>query len=204
MKISKIADFLFKPLVFCLRAAFAAYLKSAKIRETGSEFSPLVYCDERPAIYLFWHAKNLFLLPYTRHPRFRFLTARNFWHRLLQDIAGIAELNKLPYSVPQLAPLQIRDALAQGWSIGIPADGPYGPAGKLKTWILSIAREAGVPVIAIKVNAEKSVRIPWRWDKLELARPSTALTIAAAPVPLDFGADDASLITKVERALGPC
>ena len=203
MKISKIADFLFAPGVFCLRAVFGAYLRSAEVREINPSFSPLIHCSREPAIYLFWHAKNLFLIPYACHPRFRFLTVKNFWHRLLQNIAGIADLNKLPYSVPQFAPLQIRDALAQGLSIGIPADGPYGPAGKLKTWILSIAGETGIPVIAIRVEAAKSFRIPWRWDKLEIAWPSPRIIITATPLAVEPGMNDA-LIQKIEHALGPC
>ena len=197
MKISKIADFLLAPLVFCLRALFAAYLKSAEVRKINPGFSPLVYCDEQPAVYLFWHAKNLFLIPCIRHPRFRFLTVKNFWHWLLQNIAGIADLNKLPYSIPSFAPLQIRDALAQGWSIGIPADGPYGPAGKLKNWVLPIARQAGVPIIAIEVNAEKKFRIPWRWDKLEIPFPWTRITITATLLSTDL--PDEPLVKKTPQ-----
>ena len=203
MKILKIADFFFTPFIFCLRIIFNAYSKSVKVRKINSEFSPLVYCDQQPAIYLFWHAKNLFLIPYSRQPRFRFLTVKNFKHRLLQNIAGIMDLNKLPYFIPEFAPLQIRDALGQGLSIGIPADGPYGPAGKLKTWILHIARQAGVPIIAIRVAAKKSFRVPWRWDKLEIARPWTLLTITAAP-PLTVPSEiDDALIKKIESSLGP-
>lgn len=203
MKSSKIADFLFAPWVFCLRIIFAAYLKSMRVREVNPLFPPLVYCEKQTAIYLFWHAKNLFLIPYSRQPRFRFLTAKNFRHRLLQNIAGIADLNKLPYSVPEFVPLQIRDALAQGLSIGIPADGPYGPAGKLKTWILHLAQQTGVPVIALQVVIARSSRIPWRWDKLEIAWPLTLITLSAASFAIDAEIDHA-LIKKIEHALGPC
>lgn len=51
-----------------------------------------------------------------------------------------------------------------GYSIGVTADGPFGPARVAKPGALLIARASGAPLITLAPGARPAIRLP-RWDR---------------------------------------
>lgn len=190
----------FFPLAICFRMLLKLHLKTLQIEEVNTQFCPFHPPEKRCVIYLFWHGKNLLMLRYLHHPRTRFVTRKDLKHQFLQDTAGIPESSKIYSALPALEPLQIVDLLRQGYNIGIPADGPYGPAGKIKSWIFHTAIQSNASVIPIRIQYEKSFRIPWRWDKYEIPLPFSKVILTAGPLI----APDPDFIQSSKKALGPC
>ena len=60
--------------------------------------------------------------------------------------------------------LRIARLAADGYSIGVTCDGPFGPPRIAKPGALLIAREAGIPVVALAPGARPAVRLR-RWDR---------------------------------------
>ena len=65
---------------------------------------------------------------------------------------------------------------ADGYSIAITPDGPFGPPRQAKPGALLIARSAGLPVIAAAPGARPALRLP-RWDRHIVPLPFSSLWV---------------------------
>jgi lysophospholipid acyltransferase (LPLAT)-like uncharacterized protein len=66
--------------------------------------------------------------------------------------------------------------LREGWSTVISPDGPNGPAGALKKGVLHIAIESQVPVVPVRLRAQRAVRLR-SWDKKPIPLPFSRIRI---------------------------
>ena len=66
--------------------------------------------------------------------------------------------------------------LREGWSTVISPDGPSGPARTLKKGVLHIALESQVPVVPVRLRAERAVRLR-SWDRKPIPLPFTRINV---------------------------
>jgi uncharacterized DUF497 family protein len=68
------------------------------------------------------------------------------------------------------------DLLRHGWSTAISPDGPHGPQGVLKSGVLHIALQSGVPILPVRFIASRTFALP-SWDKKPLPLPFSSITV---------------------------
>jgi lysophospholipid acyltransferase (LPLAT)-like uncharacterized protein len=66
--------------------------------------------------------------------------------------------------------------LKEGWSTVISPDGPSGPIQVLKKGVLHIARESGVPVVAVRFETGPCVHLP-SWDRKLFPLPFARISV---------------------------
>jgi hypothetical protein len=66
--------------------------------------------------------------------------------------------------------------LSEGWSTVISPDGPSGPARILKKGVLHIAKESQVPVVPVRLRAERTLRFP-SWDRKPIPLPLSRISV---------------------------
>lgn len=76
-------------------------------------------------------------------------------------------------------------ALAAGASTAMFPDGPAGPARVLKRGVLHLAVQTGLPVVPVRFEPTRAVRLPG-WDGKHLPLPfSTVRVVCGAPITVD-------------------
>lgn len=64
----------------------------------------------------------------------------------------------------------------KGYEIAITPDGPKGPRRKAKKGVLLIAKKTTLPILAVRINADKAFRFS-SWDRFMLPYPFTKIKI---------------------------
>ncbi|MBI4403077.1 MAG: hypothetical protein HY537_02890 [Deltaproteobacteria bacterium] len=77
----------------------------------------------------------------------------------------------------QKAADEVAQYLKQGWSTHINPDGPAGPPKILRRGVLHMARQSGVPIIAVKAMSPRQYVFSKTWDGKRLPLPFNAITI---------------------------
>jgi len=93
--------------------------------------------------------------------------------------------------------------LATGRDVGLFPDGPLGPARRMKTGPLILARQVGCPIIPVGLDAAWKLRLRSAWDEFILPLPfSRVIAIAAEPVwiPKDATAADLGRLAQILEA----
>lgn len=145
------------------------------------------YRDQRqPVIVVVWHSRLLLaMLPArlfgavtlaspTRDGQIGARVARHLGVELVVGDAryrGTAALRRLAR------------LLSQGRDLGLFPDGPSGPARRMKTGPLILARQAGCPIVPVGLDAVWKLRLRSGWDEFLLPLPfSRVIAIAAEAV----------------------
>ena len=86
--------------------------------------------------------------------------------------------------------------------IGIPADGPKGPAGKVKSGGILLAKRAGVPLIPVEVKVSRLFRFS-SWDRTALPLPFAKVEVIYHE-PVDLRRSEEEIKKMLEEKLGRC
>lgn len=91
---------------------------------------------------------------------------------------------------------------AEGYSLVVTPDGPFGPYRRAKPGALILARSAGLPILPWAVSARPSVRLARRWDRQILPLPFSRIrVITAEPITLGPRERIAPRLGAVQSAL---
>ena len=94
------------------------------------------------------------------------------------------------------------EALKSGKSVALAADGPAGPAFRVKPGCVDLARAAGVPIIPVGCRSRKGKSSPKRWDHLYRVRKFDQIEVwYGTPIVLDPSEPDAVALERVRRGL---
>lgn len=139
------------------------------------------------AVLAFWHEANLAGLAAALRwrgdmPHASFST-RGFRGvaitRLLEGL-GVLTL-PLPEESDRAAARALSLALArmaaEGYSLPVTPDGPFGPARVAKPGALIMARESGLPLQPVAISARPAIRLVARWDRHLLPMPFCRLRV---------------------------
>lgn len=101
--------------------------------------------------------------------------------------------NSAPKTLSELA-----GALSDGHDVVVAVDGPYGPAGRVRSGVFWLARLTGMPIVPVGIAARRFVRMP-RWDRLQVPVPGSRVAIVIGePVQL---APDERISARTQGAL---
>ena len=82
--------------------------------------------------------------------------------------------------------VRLIEALKFGKSVVLAADGPAGPAFRVKPGCIDLARAAGVPIIPVAYHSRKGTSNLKRWDHLHTARKFDQIEVCyGTPIALD-------------------
>ncbi len=112
------------------------------------------------------------------------------------------EKTKLGFTSAPRATVSMMRELKNGNSVSLVGDGPYGPSGKLKPGAAMMARHTRKAIIPISVKASSSFRLPWRWDRYEIALPFSKIEIIFHPPVEPPQGDLAETHQRVQSLLG--
>ena len=151
-----------------------------------------------PTIFAGWHSTNLMAMAFY-HTLHRSRAAYAFVPPGLVGAAmrGWAEGSGIePVPLPKDGASNVRvalkhmaGALASGDDVGIPLDGPHGPAGQVRPGALWLARLTGCPLVPMAFAAQPAFRVP-RWDRHLVPLPGARImTVFGAPVWLERNAE---------------
>jgi len=133
------------------------------------------------AVYTIWH-ENL-LLYFTVYIRYRqnyIWMNHPLWYmkpvHLILKIVGVKKIFLGSTGHGGKGALEkVIEYLEKGYNTLVACDGPSGPYKEMKSGILEMSKEAGVPVISIKFTASKYFTLPG-WDKKQVPYPFTKVT----------------------------
>lgn len=86
---------------------------------------------------------------------------------------------------------QMLTLLKAGHSVGVTPDGPRGPARKLSSGVITLARLSGAPIVPVMISTGRHRNFR-SWDRFRLALPcSKGAIVYGAPITLDRKMDPA-------------
>lgn len=97
---------------------------------------------------------------------------------------------------------QLAEHLKSGCSTLLAVDGPSGPPRVMKSGILHLAAQSGVPIVPIRISTSRQWVIPWTWDGKRVPLPFGTITVhLGAPIFVDRNNPEESR-EEVRVALG--
>lgn len=192
-----------KAASFLLWAAYAGYFRLVPDRRVIRPEQMPWRRGAANAIYVGWHAKTFMILPFCRGSGLVVLTLRDWKNRVYDGVCRRFGYRTVPVASASVAASVLRRMLEAGHHVALAIDGPRGPAGVMKPGAFYLARKTGRPIIAIRIEVERSWRIRRRWDRFEIPKPgSRAVGILSEPIEVrEENLEEAR--ARVLQALGP-
>lgn len=201
--IRRFIDLLLLILACLAKPLYIAYLKTIRIQVINEKFTPPFMSSPNNPVYVSWHAKTFLIMPSYRGQSICILTLLDWKNRFYDRLCRFLGFETVRVTSPQRATLQLVKLLKSGRHLAIAADGPSGPPGSIKPGPSYLAKKTGRPIVTVRVEAEKSFRLPWRWDKYEIPLPFTKAKIMFGnPIFVADSSNDIDVLIK--EALGPC
>lgn len=187
---------------FFAKFLYIAYLKTIRVQVINEQYTTRFMPSPRNPIYVSWHAKTFLIIPIYRNRNLAILTLLDWKNRFYDYLCRFLGFETVRVTSRQKATLRLVKLLKSGRYLAIAGDGPYGPPGVMKPGPAYLAKKTGRPIVATRVEVEKSFRLRWRWDKYEIPLPFTkAKIIFGEPIYVTDSSGDVEL--KIKTALGP-
>jgi lysophospholipid acyltransferase (LPLAT)-like uncharacterized protein len=130
---------------------------------------------------VFWHQSLLAATAVHHHARVAALVSRAADGGLIAahlERVGIRVVRGSSRQGGAAGAKELMRAVADGWAIATPCDGPTGPAFRVKPGMLEIARRHGVPLIPFGLGAGRCWEFARAWDRFRLPWPGTRVAVA--------------------------
>ena len=142
-----------------------------RIRIINEQFTPGLLPEGQNVIYVFWHSK-VFMLPlYGRPGKMAALTLLDWKNRIFDRICKFYQIRTVPVRSVTASTRALEHLLRQGYHVALALDGPRGPAGVIRPGALYLAQKTGRPIVCVNLRLRRSLRLHWRWDRLEIPLP---------------------------------
>lgn len=90
---------------------------------------------------------------------------------------GVSRLVPVSHSHPgKLAAEKLTSYLKDGYSTFVTPDGPFGPEGEVKSGVLYFSQQSGLPIVPIRIECNRTLRLP-TWDKKAIPLPFSTIVI---------------------------
>lgn len=165
---------------------------------------------ENQYIHAFWHDKQFAPIMLLANSAFGkgkhacFVSASNDGEMLAQWLKRLGyKLVRGSSSRKALSGLvNLINITKEGYSVGITADGPRGPAHKAKTGAAYIAYKAGIGLLPIGVAYSAKWQFNKAWDKYQLPKPfAKAVIYVGEPIAITDMSDTDSVIANVDKEI---
>jgi lysophospholipid acyltransferase (LPLAT)-like uncharacterized protein len=160
------------------------------------------------AVYVNWHKYVPFLC--VHHGEYRrwllmssapYLEPIALWCRWL----GLTVVRGAPGERSRESLRRLIEALQNGNSVALAADGPAGPAFRAKPGCIELARAVGVPIIPVAYRSRKGKSNLQRWDQLYDARKFDRIEVLyGTPIFLNPSHAESASLELVQRGLEDC
>jgi lysophospholipid acyltransferase (LPLAT)-like uncharacterized protein len=183
-----LADLVGALLAGLLRAALASW----QIEARGLERLDRLCAGPRPVLAAFWHGSYFGLFPLLEGRAARVFTNDSFRGRVIASLSrrfGYRPV-QLPRHSRAAAIAAMREAMREPGLAGIAADGPLGPAHRVKRSVVHVASEVEAWIVPVSVSATRCWRMSRRWDRREIPLPFARVRLLVAPalaVPKEVG-----------------
>jgi lysophospholipid acyltransferase (LPLAT)-like uncharacterized protein len=157
------------------------------------------------AVYVNWHKYVSFLcVHHGQHRRWLLMSSAPY----LEPVAlwcnwmGLTVVRSAPGERSRESLVYLMDALKRGNSVALAADGPAGPACRVKPGCIDLARAAGVPIIPVAYRSKKGKSNLKRWDRLYTACKFDQIEVwYGSPIVLAHSESDADALDRVQREM---
>jgi lysophospholipid acyltransferase (LPLAT)-like uncharacterized protein len=158
-----------------------------------------------PAIYANWHKYVPFLCIHYGQRRFWLLMSSApylepvaMWCRWM----GLTVVRSAPGERSRESLGHLIEALKNGQSVALAADGPAGPGFQAKSGCIDLARAARVPIIPVACRSRKGKSNLKRWDLLYSVRKFDQIEVCyGPPIFLDPSEPDSTALARVQGGL---
>jgi lysophospholipid acyltransferase (LPLAT)-like uncharacterized protein len=181
-----------------INAKLTLRTSSATLQGPGRDYSGA-------AVYVNWHKYVPFLcVHHGQHRRWLLMSSAPY----LEPIAlwcgwlGLTVVRGAPGERSRESLDHLIEALKQGKSVALAVDGPAGPAFRVKSGCVDLARAAAVPIIPVAYRSRKGRSNRKRWDQLYTVRKFDQIEVwYGTPIVLDPSEPDAAALERVQRGL---
>lgn len=158
-----------------------------------------------PAVYVNWHKYVAFLCVHYGQRRFWLLMSSApylepvaMWCRWM----GLTVVRSSPGERSRESLALLVDALKNGESVALAADGPAGPAFQAKPGCIDLAREAGVPIIPVAYRSRRGKSSAKRWDQwYDVGKFDRIEVRYGCPICIDPREPDLKALKRVQQEL---
>lgn len=129
---------------------------------------------DKKAVYIFWHSGMLAGWWILRNKNPSAMVSQSRDGEILSNILkrwGYEVIRGSSSKANKEALYKIIDSAKQNRSIVITPDGPRGPANVIKNGALIVSKEAGIPVIPVRIIYSNKYVLSGSWDKFEIPFP---------------------------------
>lgn len=160
------------------------------------------------AVYVNWHKYVPFLcVHHGQHRRWLLMSSAPYmepvalWCRWM----GLTVIRGAPGERGRELLGKLIQALKNGNSVVMAADGPAGPVFRVKPGCIDLARACGVPIIPVAYHSPKGKSYPKRWDQLyRVGKFDRIEVLYGSPIVLDPSESDATALERVQKGLDEC
>ena len=158
----------------------------------------------RPIIYCFWHNQILYATHFWRSRNIVVITSRHFDGEAVGKI-----IRKFGYACARgssnkggvQALLELKRCIQQGFDAAFTADGPRGPAYRMKPGPVWLSRQTGAAILPFHIEPERFWSLH-SWDHFRIPKPfSTALVKIGRPLTIPAEGDQESWIMQCQKEL---
>lgn len=157
------------------------------------------------AVYVNWHRYVPFLcVHHGQQRRFLLMSSAPYLEPIVRWCRwmGLTVVRSAPGERSRESLVHLIAALKCGKSVVLAADGPAGPAFRVKPGCVDLARAAGVPIIPVACRSRKGKSNLRRWDQLYGVRKFDHIEVwYGTPIVLDSTETDAAALERVQKAL---
>ncbi len=157
------------------------------------------------AVYVNWHKYVPFLcIHHGQHRRWLLMSSAPYlepvarWCRWM----GLTVIRGAPGERSRESLVHLIEALRNGRSVALAADGPAGPPFRVKPGCVNLARAAAVPIIPVAYRSRKGKSNAKRWDQLYQVGKFDRIEVwYGAPIVLDPAEPDEAAMERVQKGL---
>lgn len=157
------------------------------------------------AVYVNWHRYVPFLcVHHGQYRRWLLMSSAPY----LEPVAmwcgwmGLTVVRGAPGERSRESLVRLVEALKCGKSVVLAADGPAGPAFRVKPGCIELARTAGVPIIPVAYRSRKGRSNLQRWDQLYRVGKFDQIEVwYGRPIVLDHAEPDPAALENVQKGL---
>lgn len=157
---------------------------TTRLRVVGGEHRERLKAAGKGWIYAVWHQRQV-LLTYThRGDGAHILVSRSKDGEVIAKVLELSGINAVRGSSSRGAAAATRkllDLATAGRVIGFTPDGPKGPARQVKSGVLYLAKESGLPILPLASASSRKLEFAGSWDRFQIPLPFARGALVYAP-----------------------
>lgn len=170
-------NFIIYIIAWIAKGIYLCYFKTLRLKLSNPIYDPKQFSVAPCAVYVYWHSKFFPILPLYRNCGLGTLTLTDWKNIFLDALCRHLGYRTVPVTTMGKAVRGLKAILKEGSGVVLAADGPHGPSGEIKPGAYYFSKTMKRPIITVKVEPSRSLRLRKRWDKYEIALPFSFISV---------------------------